>query len=98
MVYIIFVNCSGGINYNSGKTDKPYFFWPLGTWLISYIAFTCVSVITNKRVNRITLIYCPLLFTVLFMIMWSLATGNNYFSIWIYEPALDTYRKFHLLN
>lgn len=80
------------------KQINHTFFWPLCTWLISYIAFTCVSVITNKRVNRITLIYCPLLFTVLFMIMWSLATGNNYFSIWIYEPALDTYRKFHLLN
>lgn len=75
------------------------FFWPLGSWSISYIIIaTIISVVANKKFNRVTLIYLPIILTIIFMIIMSLATGNNYFSIWLYQPDLGAYKRMYIFN
>lgn len=86
----------GALVDTAEKQLNTTFFWPLGTWLLSYVGMTVASIIANKKLNYITLIYVPLIFTILFIGLISLATGNNYFSIWIYQPDLNTFKQFHL--
>lgn len=32
------------------------------------------------------------------LIIMSLATGNNYFSIWLYQPDLGVYKRMYIFN
>lgn len=80
------------------KQINHTFFWPVGSWSISYIIATIISVVANKKFNRVTLIYLPIILTIIFMIIMSLATGNNYFSIWLYQPDLGAYKRMYIFN
>lgn len=86
----------GALIDSAEKQLNTIFFWPLGTWLLSYVIMLAISVIANKKFNRVTLIYVPLIFTILFIGIMSLATGTNYFSIWIYDTELETFKKIAL--
>ena len=85
------------INAAEEQINKA-FFWPLGSWLIAYIVITIICIVANKKINKFTLIYAPLIFTIIFMIIMSLATGNNCFSIWLYQPELSTYKRMYIFN
>lgn len=97
-----FILCSlivvGSLITIAEKQINHTFFWPLGSWSISYIIATIISVFANKKFNRVTLIYLPIILTIIFMIIMSLATGNNYFSIWLYQPDLGAYKRMHIFN
>lgn len=97
-----FIFCSlivvGSLITIAEKQINYTFFWPLGSWSISYIIATIISVVANKKFNRVTLIYLPIILTIIFMIIMSLATGNNYFSIWLYQPDLGAYKRMYIFN
>ncbi len=71
-----------------------HFCYILHVGSFSYIIATIISVVANKKFNRVTLIYLP----IIFMIIMSLATGNNYFSIWLYQPDLGAYKRMYIFN
>lgn len=97
-----FILCSlivvGSLITIAEKQINHTFFWPLGSWSISYIIAIIISLVTNKKFNRVTLIYLPTMLKIIFMIIMSLATGNNYFSIWLYQPDLDAYKRMYIFN
>lgn len=97
-----FILCSlivvGSLITIAEKQINHTFFWPVGSWSISYIIATIISVVANKKFNRVTLIFLPIILTIIFMIIMSLATGNNYFSIWLYQPDLGAYKRMYIFN